>query len=128
MKTLVKKTKFHRFNSKLVSINDFIQKEEKPQVLDHHFKPKEFNLQYEKKTGNLLSVDKYVELIEKSKGIDMVVMDLQKRTDYTDYMIFVTGSKTNFIFIFLDGHRHMKTIGTKIVGLKFFYFNFSEMV
>jgi hypothetical protein len=83
----------HRLNSTL-SIDDFIQpKEEQKRQMDNHFKPKDFNLQLEKKTGNLLSVDKYVELIEKFKGMDMVVMNLQNRTNYTDYMIFVTGSK-----------------------------------
>jgi hypothetical protein len=100
MKTFLKRvnnkktpSSLHRFNSTL-SIDDFIQpKEEQKRQMDNNFKPKEFNLQLEKKTGNLLSVEKYVELIQKFKGMDMVVMNLQKRTNYTDYMIFVTGSK-----------------------------------
>eukprot|EP01080_Neovahlkampfia_damariscottae_P000200 gene200-4446_t len=97
------------YNTSL-SMDDFIKiksKENTNNQKNKNLQPKEFNLEYERQMGNLFDIEEYIKLIKEFKGIDLVVMDLKEKTNYTDYMVFVTG----------NGQRHMKTIASKLVEM-----------
>lgn len=78
------KNKYYNTN---ISMDDFIKiKEKNTKFEDKNLKPKEFNLEYERQMGNLFEIEQYVQLIKEFKGIDIVVINLKEKTNYTDYM------------------------------------------
>lgn len=56
-------------------------------------------------TGNLMSLEELLEILEESRALDLVVIDMRKKCGFCHYMVFTTGQNM----------RHMHVMAMRVV-------------